>query len=156
MILCWCLTLESVWDEYLCVLFFRRQVEWEAASSLIEGICLTLHRQPIISFLPHLRSLINVCVNLVSPKHLLPMRSFVWCIFVYIKMYVFRWWGLWGHLVWQMDFPCCIWVHTCLLLFPSVQQLCVWLPCRSRYNLFLSIDISNMHFSSLIYFWVYV
>uniref|UniRef100_A0A8C1LHR2 Unc-80 homolog (C. elegans) n=1 Tax=Cyprinus carpio TaxID=7962 RepID=A0A8C1LHR2_CYPCA len=43
----------------------RRQVEWEAASNLIEGICLTLHRQPIISFLPHLRSLINVCVNLV-------------------------------------------------------------------------------------------
>ncbi|KAI2663401.1 hypothetical protein H4Q32_011921 [Labeo rohita] len=43
----------------------KRQVEWEAASSLIEGICLTLHRQPIISFLPHLRSLINVCVNLV-------------------------------------------------------------------------------------------
>uniref|UniRef100_A0A4W4GQM1 Unc-80 homolog (C. elegans) n=1 Tax=Electrophorus electricus TaxID=8005 RepID=A0A4W4GQM1_ELEEL len=43
----------------------RRQVEWEAASSLIEGICLTLYRQPIISFLPHLRSLINVCVNLV-------------------------------------------------------------------------------------------
>ncbi|XP_065096078.1 protein unc-80 homolog isoform X3 [Paramisgurnus dabryanus] len=43
----------------------RRQVEWEAASSLIEGICLTLNRQPIISFLPHLRSLINVCVNLV-------------------------------------------------------------------------------------------
>ncbi|KAA0713172.1 Protein unc-80 -like protein [Triplophysa tibetana] len=43
----------------------RRQVEWEAASSLIEGICMTLHRQPIISFLPHLRSLINVCVNLV-------------------------------------------------------------------------------------------
>lgn len=47
-----------------CV-FSRRQVEWEAASSLIEGICLTLQRQPIISFLPHLRSLINVCVNLV-------------------------------------------------------------------------------------------
>ncbi|XP_046704530.1 protein unc-80 homolog isoform X4 [Silurus meridionalis] len=46
-------------------LYSRRQVEWEAASSLIEGICLTLHRQPIISFLPHLRSLINVCVNLV-------------------------------------------------------------------------------------------
>lgn len=46
-------------------LFPRRQVEWEAASSLIEGICLTLQRQPIISFLPHLRSLINVCVNLV-------------------------------------------------------------------------------------------
>lgn len=45
--------------------FSRRQVEWEAASSLIEGICLTLQRQPIISFLPHLRSLINVCVNLV-------------------------------------------------------------------------------------------
>uniref|UniRef100_A0A1A8CPY5 Unc-80 homolog n=1 Tax=Nothobranchius kadleci TaxID=1051664 RepID=A0A1A8CPY5_NOTKA len=43
----------------------RRQVEWEAASNLIEGICLTLQRQPIISFLPHLRSLINVCVNLV-------------------------------------------------------------------------------------------
>ncbi|XP_060684031.1 protein unc-80 homolog [Hemiscyllium ocellatum] len=43
----------------------RRQVEWEAASSLIEGICITLQRQPIISFLPHLRSLINVCVNLV-------------------------------------------------------------------------------------------
>ncbi|TKS64885.1 Protein unc-80 -like protein [Collichthys lucidus] len=42
-----------------------RQVEWEAASSLIEGLCLTLQRQPIISFLPHLRSLINVCVNLV-------------------------------------------------------------------------------------------
>ncbi|KAF3688432.1 Protein unc-80 -like protein [Channa argus] len=42
-----------------------RQVEWEAASNLIEGICLTLQRQPIISFLPHLRSLINVCVNLV-------------------------------------------------------------------------------------------
>lgn len=40
-------------------------MEWEAASSLIEGICLTLQRQPIISFLPHLRSLINVCVNLV-------------------------------------------------------------------------------------------
>lgn len=45
--------------------FSRRQVEWEAASNLIEGICLTLQRQPIISFLPHLRSLINVCVNLV-------------------------------------------------------------------------------------------
>ncbi|XP_077450247.1 protein unc-80 homolog isoform X24 [Stigmatopora argus] len=43
----------------------RRQVEWEAASNLIEGICLTLQRQSIISFLPHLRSLINVCVNLV-------------------------------------------------------------------------------------------
>uniref|UniRef100_A0A8B9PN18 Unc-80 homolog, NALCN channel complex subunit n=1 Tax=Apteryx owenii TaxID=8824 RepID=A0A8B9PN18_APTOW len=43
----------------------RRQVEWEPASSLIEGVCLTLQRQPIISFLPHLRSLINVCVNLV-------------------------------------------------------------------------------------------
>ncbi|XP_061686971.1 protein unc-80 homolog isoform X17 [Syngnathoides biaculeatus] len=43
----------------------RRQVEWEAASNLIDGICLTLQRQPIISFLPHLRSLINVCVNLV-------------------------------------------------------------------------------------------
>ncbi|MEJ1271987.1 unc-80 NALCN activator [Cricetulus griseus] len=42
----------------------RRQVEWEPASSLIEGVCLTLQRQPIISFLPHLRSLINVCVNL--------------------------------------------------------------------------------------------
>ena len=40
-------------------------MEWEAASNLIEGICLTLQRQPIISFLPHLRSLINVCVNLV-------------------------------------------------------------------------------------------
>lgn len=44
-------------------------MEWEAASSLIEGICLTLQRQPIISFLPHLRSLINVCVNLVGRKH---------------------------------------------------------------------------------------
>ncbi|XP_041487890.1 protein unc-80 homolog isoform X8 [Microtus oregoni] len=43
----------------------RRQVEWEPASTLIEGVCLTLQRQPIISFLPHLRSLINVCVNLV-------------------------------------------------------------------------------------------
>ncbi|OXB77448.1 UNVERIFIED_CONTAM: hypothetical protein H355_005157 [Colinus virginianus] len=43
----------------------RRQVEWEPASNLIEGVCLTLQRQPIISFLPHLRSLINVCVNLV-------------------------------------------------------------------------------------------
>ncbi|KAF4014159.1 hypothetical protein G4228_005365 [Cervus hanglu yarkandensis] len=42
----------------------RRQVEWEPASNLIEGVCLTLQRQPIISFLPHLRSLINVCVNL--------------------------------------------------------------------------------------------
>lgn len=52
---------------YDCV-FSRRQVEWEAASSLIEGICLTLQRQPIISFLPHLRSLINVCVNLVWEK----------------------------------------------------------------------------------------
>lgn len=48
----------------------RRQVEWEAASSLIEGICLTLQRQPIISFLPHLRSLINVCVNLVRTTHI--------------------------------------------------------------------------------------
>lgn len=53
--------LVSLW---VCV-SSRRQVEWEAASSLIEGICLTLQRQPIISFLPHLRSLINVCVNLV-------------------------------------------------------------------------------------------
>lgn len=44
-------------------------MEWEAASSLIEGICLTLQRQPIISFLPHLRSLINVCVNLVRTTH---------------------------------------------------------------------------------------
>uniref|UniRef100_A0A8D0H2X6 Unc-80 homolog, NALCN channel complex subunit n=1 Tax=Sphenodon punctatus TaxID=8508 RepID=A0A8D0H2X6_SPHPU len=43
----------------------RRQVEWEPASSLIEGVCLTLQRQPVIAFLPHLRSLINVCVNLV-------------------------------------------------------------------------------------------
>uniref|UniRef100_A0A6I8NR22 Unc-80 homolog, NALCN channel complex subunit n=1 Tax=Ornithorhynchus anatinus TaxID=9258 RepID=A0A6I8NR22_ORNAN len=43
----------------------RRQVEWEPASNLIGGVCLTLQRQPIISFLPHLRSLINVCVNLV-------------------------------------------------------------------------------------------
>ncbi|XP_067404843.1 protein unc-80 homolog isoform X2 [Emydura macquarii macquarii] len=43
----------------------RRQVEWEPASNLIEGVCLTLQRQPVISFLPHLRSLINVCVNLV-------------------------------------------------------------------------------------------
>lgn len=43
-------------------------MEWEAASNLIEGICLTLQRQPIISFLPHLRSLINVCVNLVQKR----------------------------------------------------------------------------------------
>ncbi|XP_030638088.1 protein unc-80 homolog [Chanos chanos] len=55
-------TLRCARPQALCT---RRQVEWEAASSLIEGICLTLHRQPIISFLPHLRSLINVCVNLV-------------------------------------------------------------------------------------------
>ncbi|XP_076872130.1 protein unc-80 homolog isoform X4 [Brachyhypopomus gauderio] len=55
-------TLRCARPQALCS---RRQVEWEAASSLIEGICLTLHRQPIISFLPHLRSLINVCVNLV-------------------------------------------------------------------------------------------
>lgn len=50
------------------VLYSRRQVEWEPASNLIEGVCLTLQRQPIISFLPHLRSLINVCVNLVSSQ----------------------------------------------------------------------------------------
>lgn len=50
------------------MLYSRRQVEWEPASSLIEGVCLTLQRQPIISFLPHLRSLINVCVNLVSSQ----------------------------------------------------------------------------------------
>lgn len=50
------------------ILYSRRQVEWEPASSLIEGVCLTLQRQPIISFLPHLRSLINVCVNLVSSQ----------------------------------------------------------------------------------------
>lgn len=56
-------------------MFSRRQVEWEAASSLIEGICLTLQRQPIISFLPHLRSLINVCVNLVR-KHTRRHKSF--------------------------------------------------------------------------------
>lgn len=49
-------------------------MEWEAASSLIEGICLTLQRQPIISFLPHLRSLINVCVNLVR-NHTGPILS---------------------------------------------------------------------------------
>lgn len=55
------------WCCYGCA-FSRRQVEWEAASSLIEGICLTLQRQPIISFLPHLRSLINVCVNLVRRR----------------------------------------------------------------------------------------
>ncbi|XP_029696084.1 protein unc-80 homolog isoform X13 [Takifugu rubripes] len=55
-------TLRCARPQALCT---RRQVEWEAASSLIEGICLTLQRQPIISFLPHLRSLINVCVNLV-------------------------------------------------------------------------------------------
>lgn len=50
------------------ILYSRRQVEWEPASTLIEGVCLTLQRQPIISFLPHLRSLINVCVNLVSSQ----------------------------------------------------------------------------------------
>lgn len=50
------------------ILYSRRQVEWEPASNLIEGVCLTLQRQPIISFLPHLRSLINVCVNLVSSQ----------------------------------------------------------------------------------------
>lgn len=50
------------------MLYSRRQVEWEPASNLIEGVCLTLQRQPIISFLPHLRSLINVCVNLVSSR----------------------------------------------------------------------------------------
>ncbi|CAG5934058.1 unnamed protein product [Menidia menidia] len=55
-------TLRCARPQALCT---RRQVEWEAASNLIEGICLTLQRQPIISFLPHLRSLINVCVNLV-------------------------------------------------------------------------------------------
>lgn len=63
----WYLTFICVLLKHWCLWVFpRRQVEWEAASSLIEGICLTLHRQPIISFLPHLRSLINVCVNLVS------------------------------------------------------------------------------------------
>ncbi|XP_077449787.1 protein unc-80 homolog isoform X19 [Stigmatopora argus] len=55
-------TLRCARPQALCT---RRQVEWEAASNLIEGICLTLQRQSIISFLPHLRSLINVCVNLV-------------------------------------------------------------------------------------------
>ncbi|ELK04896.1 Protein unc-80 like protein [Pteropus alecto] len=53
----------------------RRQVEWEPASNLIEGVCLTLQRQPIISFLPHLRSLINVCVNLLSNKSVAGMPS---------------------------------------------------------------------------------
>ncbi|KAB1279135.1 Protein unc-80-like protein [Camelus dromedarius] len=53
----------------------RRQVEWEPASNLIEGVCLTLQRQPIISFLPHLRSLINVCVNLVNLHTYLPMKT---------------------------------------------------------------------------------
>ncbi|XP_078453386.1 protein unc-80 homolog [Lampetra planeri] len=43
----------------------RRQIEWEGASSLIQGVCITLQKQPIISFLPHVRSLINICVNLV-------------------------------------------------------------------------------------------
>ncbi|TNM94141.1 hypothetical protein fugu_002317 [Takifugu bimaculatus] len=55
----------------------RRQVEWEAASSLIEGICLTLQRQPIISFLPHLRSLINVCVNLPTGLPLLHLSPYL-------------------------------------------------------------------------------
>lgn len=59
-----------LWPVGRCCVLYRRQVEWEAASSLIEGICLTLQRQPIISFLPHLRSLINVCVNLVRKKHI--------------------------------------------------------------------------------------
>uniref|UniRef100_UPI00358FE682 protein unc-80 homolog n=1 Tax=Myxine glutinosa TaxID=7769 RepID=UPI00358FE682 len=43
----------------------RHQIEWEGASNLIKGVCITLQKQPIISFLPHVRSLINVCVNLV-------------------------------------------------------------------------------------------
>lgn len=65
----------------------RRQVEWEAASSLIEGICLTLQRQPIISFLPHLRSLINVCVNLVG--RVSDLLSTTLCFF-FIDIYIFN------------------------------------------------------------------
>ena len=120
----------------------RRQVEWEAASSLIEGICLTLQRQPIISFLPHLRSLINVCVNLVGQR---AMKSKTLYIVTgsWLFVCIVRWWVWWVLPVWPMGFLFSTWAPTSLLRCPSALQWSDWWPCRSRWESPSDPSISN-------------
>lgn len=132
-------------------LFSRRQVEWEAASSLIEGICLTLQRQPIISFLPHLRSLINVCVNLVWDCKDVEKQScfsfFFFSIFLsflvgWFVWSVVRWWVWSAPPVWRTGCHSSTSALTCLRLCPLAPPWSDWLLCRFRYG---EMTLSNTH-----------
>ncbi|KAJ8031313.1 Protein unc-80-like [Holothuria leucospilota] len=42
-----------------------RQLDWESAANFLKGLYATLTRQSIISHLPHLKSLLNICLTLL-------------------------------------------------------------------------------------------
>lgn len=43
----------------------KRATDWEAARRLLKGVYLTFTKHPYIVHLPHLKSLINVCQNII-------------------------------------------------------------------------------------------
>lgn len=43
----------------------KRTTDWEAARRLLKGVYLTFAKHPYIVHLPHLKSLINVCQNII-------------------------------------------------------------------------------------------
>ena len=43
----------------------KRSTDWEAAKRLLKGVYLTFLKHPYIVHLPHLKSLISVCQNIV-------------------------------------------------------------------------------------------
>jgi hypothetical protein len=43
----------------------KRSTDWEAAKRLLKGVYLTFVKHPYIVHLPHLKSLISVCQNIV-------------------------------------------------------------------------------------------
>ncbi|KAK6194683.1 hypothetical protein SNE40_000272 [Patella caerulea] len=43
----------------------RRQMNWDAASSILKGVYCTLRKFPYIAHLPHLKTLVNVLINIL-------------------------------------------------------------------------------------------
>ena len=43
----------------------KRMTDWEAARRLLKGVYLTFTKHPYIVHLPHLKSLISVCQNII-------------------------------------------------------------------------------------------
>ncbi|XP_067932003.1 protein unc-80 homolog isoform X2 [Watersipora subatra] len=43
----------------------RTQTDWDALATLLRGVCLTLETRPSLHHLPHIKSLVNACTNIV-------------------------------------------------------------------------------------------